>query len=97
MKKEIAGLRKNNSYPRNSINLKNNENDTPYKVKPAGRLTFSQVNPFNAFADARSFMTPLLQSRQYRDPARKKAFWNTVVQMMLPPSSETLLRLFVKI
>lgn len=62
------------------------ENDTPYKVKPAGRLTFSQVNPFNAFADARSFMTPLLQSRQYRDPARKKAFWNTAVQMMLPPS-----------
>lgn len=29
---------------------------------------------------------PLLQSRQYRDPARKKAFWNTAVQMMLPPS-----------
>ncbi len=36
------------------------EDDTPYKVKPAGRLTFSQVNPFNAFADAKSFMTPLL-------------------------------------
>lgn len=36
------------------------ENDTPYKVKPSGRLTFSQVNPFSAFADARRFMTPLL-------------------------------------
>ncbi len=36
------------------------EDDTPYKLKPDHALNIREVNPFSAFLDAKTFMTPLL-------------------------------------
>lgn len=36
------------------------EDDTPYKVRPEKALSIREVNPFSAFASAKSFMTPML-------------------------------------
>ena len=36
------------------------EDDTPYKAKPEKALSIKEVNPFSAFAAAKTFMTPML-------------------------------------